>query len=146
MTCQLDADPARSIELLASVAAETTAFLDATAQAALWRQPAWLACPPSNEALLLALALLSAASAGDHAGVIGHGQRLLGGASPASLASQDASRYFAGAVLFASLAGARPDVADRFMRDTWDRLPQPTREDRTLQLLWAISATADRRQ
>lgn len=140
LTCQLDADPARSIELLASVAAETAAFLNATAQIGLWRQPAWLACPPSNEKLSQALALLSASAAGDHAGVIGHGQRLLGGPAPAVLGSKDASRYFAGAVLFAALAGSRPDVADRFMRDTWDRLPQPTREDPTLQLLWALAA------
>jgi len=142
MTCRLDADPARSIELLASVAAETSAFLDQAAQVGLWWKPAWLACPPADPMLSQALALLSASAAGDHAGVIGHGQRLVD-PPPASvvLASKDASRYFSGAVLFAALASGQSQVALEFGQKQWDRLPPATKSDPALQLLWTLAAT-----
>lgn len=141
MTCQLDADPARGIELLASVAAETAAFLDQPAQVRLWWQPAWLACPPADPMLSQALALLSASAAGDHAGVIGHGQRLFDPPSASLvLTSKEASRYFSGAVLFSALASGQPQVAKKFGQEHWGRLPIATRSDPALQLLWMLAA------
>ena len=71
--------PLQSAQLVFALSGDTTPFLPTAQRAALWAQPAWLACAPQSPTVSASLALVAAVATDDHHTVLTEGRRLLQG-------------------------------------------------------------------
>lgn len=140
--CGLDREPQQSVELLFALAGNTIPFLPPQDRQALWQQPRWLGCKPTDPDVMAALALVEAAALDDHAAVLDNAQALLQGhRGPALLADPASGYYLFGAAQHAALASGNHGLARQLSDRYWQQLAPDSRNSGTLRLLTYMATT-----
>ncbi|HEL4832393.1 TPA: fused MFS/spermidine synthase [Stenotrophomonas maltophilia] len=140
--CELDKAPLQSAQLVFALSGDTTPFLPVAQRAALWAQPAWLACPPQTPTVSASLALVAAVATDDHHTVLTEGRRLLRGEHGSALLADAGSGYY----LFGAMQHAARSLGDtatsRQLTDQyWQALAPDARRNGPLRLLSYLAST-----
>ena len=139
--CGLDEAPARSAELIVSLAGETIPFLDPAALQGLWYERSWLSCEPADAFLASTLALVEASARSDHRKVVEHARGLLDSDSSQLITGNpQMSTYVAGAMLFAALSLQDPGLAGEIHGQYWDQLHPATRDNGVVKVLAILAS------
>jgi spermidine synthase len=139
--CQLGKSDENVIEFLLSRAGDTVPYLDASTNAAIWSQPAWVKCAMSEPAVRDTAAFIAAVGQGDPHRIVETGDMLMTGPAGRVVAAHMPSSYFVWGTLQAALveSGDRETARD-IQRRIGPALPEQVREDSVIRWMSAMAA------